>query len=188
MPRISKIATAVVQANFHWTYVRVYSDGQGGLHGTGECFFAPGLTAVIGDLSEILVGEEALNIERLVEKMRWAASAAGSLGGVVKIADMAATANKPLALHMIGSPLALMASCHLALAIPNFSVCEFHAHDVPFFHELVVGGTAEWFRPGWVRPTLRPGFGVELDEAVGRRRRLPGSRWFDDTPLSAGLS
>jgi len=413
MPSIRKIATAVVQANFHWTYVRVYSDARGGLYGTGECFVAPGLIAIIAELGEILVGEEAMDIERLVEKMRWAASGAGSLSGVVwnaisgieaalwdlkgkalgapvwqllggrfreeariyldchaagalealspllqpvpvawesagkepsrspeeiiaasaaraqevarlgytalkfdldlpgstfdaaggyplstremswmarlaaalreavgpevdlaldahwryrandmlqvarelesvrllwledplppgneaglaylraqtstpiatgenlqlrrgfwdlivhdlcdvltpdlqkvgglaegkKIADMAATANKPLALHMIGSPLALMASCHLAVAIPNFTVCEFHAHDVPFFHDLVAGGTAEWFRPGWVRPTGRPGFGVELDERVGRRHRLPGSRWFDDASPRAG--
>lgn len=407
MPLISKVATAVVQANFHWTYVRVYSDGLGGLYGTGECFFAPGLVAIVDELTAILVGEEALDIERLVEKMRWTASGAGSLGGLIwnaisgieaalwdlkgkalgvpvwqllggrfrdeariyldchaagaldalspllqpvdvawdtaasapvlspdemiaasverarevaalgytalkfdldvpgstfsaaggyplstremdwmvwlatalregvgpevdlaldahwryrandmlqvakalepcrlmwledplppgneaglayiraqtstpigtgenlqlrrgfwnlitqdlcdvltpdlqkvgglaegkKIADMAATANKPLAIHMIGSPLALIASAHLAVAIPNFSVCEFHAHDVPFFHELVAGGTAQWFRSGWVRPPDRPGFGVELDEVVGRRYRLPGSRWFDE--------
>jgi alpha-glucosidase (family GH31 glycosyl hydrolase) len=28
------------------------------------------------------------------------------------------------------------ASAHLSLAVPNFSVLEFHAHDVPFFHGL----------------------------------------------------
>ncbi len=410
MPRIAKIATAVVQANFYWTYVRVYSDAQGGLHGTGECFFAPGLTPMIDELAEILVGEEANDIERLVEKMRWAASGAGSQGGLIwnaisgieaalwdlkgkaiglpvwqllggkfrdeariyldchaagalehlspllqpvtppwaappaanmapspssdggieasverarqlaalgytalkfdldvpgsafdsatgyplrardidwmmaltaalregvgpdvdlamdahwryrandmlqvarelescrllwledpvppddlrslaylhahtstpiatgesaqlrrgfwnllvddlcdiltpdlqkvgglaegrKIADMCATANKPVALHMIGGPMALMAGVHLGVTIPNLLACEFHAHDVPFFHELVAEGTAGWFRPGWVRPTDRPGFGVELDERVGRQHRLPGSRWFDD--------
>lgn len=404
MPRISKITTAVVQANFHWTYVRVYSDSQGGMHGTGECFFAPGLTAMIAELAEILIGEELTAIERLVEKMRWAASGAGSLGGVIwnaitgieaalwdlkgkflgvpvwqllggkfreevrvyldchaagalehltpllqprtedgaadvrpwtreetitasveraramvgvgytalkfdldvpgstfdsasgytlaapemdwmvalaaglrggvgphidlmldahwryrpndmlqvarllepfrllwledpvpphdepglaylrthtstpiatgenlqlrqgfwnlitkdlcdvvtpdlqkagglaegkKIADMAAAANKPVALHMIGSPLALVTSAHMAVTIPNFLLCEFHAHDVPFFHDLVVGGTAGWFRPGWVTPPDLPGFGVEVNETVGQRYRVPGSRWFD---------
>ena len=61
-----------------------------------------------------------------------------------------------------------------------FLVLEFHAHDVPFFHDLAVGGTADWFRPGWVRPPDRPGVGVELNEAVGKRYRVPGTRWFDD--------
>lgn len=42
---IKKIATATVQANFHWTYVRVYTDADGGLHGTGECFFCPRVDA-----------------------------------------------------------------------------------------------------------------------------------------------
>lgn len=405
MPHITRIATAVVQANFHWTYVRIYTDADVGLYGTGECFFAPGLPQILGEFSDLLAGEDFNNIERLVEKMRWAASGAGSLGGIIwnaisgieaalwdlkgkyldlpvwqllggkfrdevriyldchaagaleclspllqptppgwdtvtssrdlsppalietsaerarqmssigytalkfdldvpgstfdspegysltskdidwmvslgaalrdavgpeidlaldahwryrpneilqvarelegvrllwledpvpphdrlslrylrqhtmtpiatgenlqlrqgfwdlvvqdlcdvitpdlqkagglaegrKIADMAAAANKLIAPHMIGSPLALMASSHLAVTIPNVIVCEFHAHDVPFFHELVGEGTEDWFRPGWVRPLDRPGFGIELNEDVGQRHRLPGSTWF----------
>src|SRR5262249_688610 len=83
MPRIVKVATAVVQANFYWTYVRVYSDAHGGLYGTGECFLAPGLTAIAGGLGEILVGEDCNNIESLVEKMGWGAAGAGSLGGII---------------------------------------------------------------------------------------------------------
>jgi L-alanine-DL-glutamate epimerase-like enolase superfamily enzyme len=406
MPHIAKISTAVVQANFHWSYVRVYADVQGGLFGTGECFFAPGLTQIISEFAALLVGEDFTAVERLVEKMRWAASGAGSSGGIIwnaisgieaalwdlkgkyfnlpvyqllggkfrdkarvyldchaagaleclspllqetpplweytpapalspgetiaasaeraaqmlalgytalkfdldvpgsrfdsangytltsrdiawmvelthrireavgaevdlamdahwryrpndilqvareleparlmwledpvppedkqalaylrqhtttpiatgenvqlrsgfcdlvsndlcdiltpdlqkagglaegrKIADMCAAANKPVAFHMIGSPLALMASAHVAVAIPNFMVCEFHAHDVPFFHELVRGGTAGWFAPGWVTPMETPGLGLELDDAVGKRYRLPGTRWFDE--------
>jgi len=402
---IKKIATATVQANFHWTYVRIYTDADGGLYGTGECFFAPGLINIIEEFSDILVGEECTNIERLVEKMRWAASGAGSTGGIVwnaitgieaalwdlkgklfnlpvwqllggkfrneariyldchaagaleclstllqpstpswlvekeafhddganiitasaerakhmaelgytalkfdldlpgttfdsatgyalrsndidwmvnltgsireaigpdvdlamdahwryrasdivqvakelepfrlmwledpvppddtaslkylrqhsvtpigtgenlqlrrgfyplvvddlcdvltpdlqkagglaegkKIADMCQLANKPMGFHMIGSPLALMASCHLALAVPNFMVCEFHAHDVPFFKDLARGGTASWFRHGWVTPSNEPGFGLEIDETVGKRYQLPGTEWF----------
>ena len=81
---------------------------------------------------------------------------------------------------MIGSPLALMASAHLSVAVPNFLVCEFHAHDVPFFHDLVEGGTEGWFRHGWVKPNDQPGFGLELNEQTGRKYRLPGSAWFDE--------
>ncbi len=407
MPKISGLATAVVQANFHWTYVRIYGDVDGGLYGTGECFVAPGLPHIIAEFAEILVGEDFSHVERLVEKMRWAASGAGSAAGIVwnaisgieaalwdlkgkylglpvwqllggkfrdevriyldchaagaleslspllqpsppawdapspapdrspaeviatsaeraremvslgytalkfdldlpgttfdsatgyplrtrdidwmvtlgarlreavgpnvdlaldahwryrandilqvavqleplnllwledpvpptdkaslaylhhhtrvplatgenlelrqgfwnlivddlcdvitpdlqkagglaegrKIADMAAAANKPFAPHMIGSPLALIATAHLCVTIPNLLVCEFHAHDVPFFHDLAAGGTAEWFRHGWVRPLDRPGLGLELNEAIGKRYRLPGSPWFDE--------
>ncbi len=83
MTTIRGLSTAVVQANFHWTYVRVYADGAGGVHGTGECFFAPGLPLIVEEFAAILVGEDPTNVERLVEKMRWAASGAGSLGGIV---------------------------------------------------------------------------------------------------------
>ena len=80
---ISKITTATVQANFHWTYVRVYSQLDGGLYGTGECFFAPGLPGMIAEFSELLAGEDFLGVERLVEKMRWAASGTGSTAGII---------------------------------------------------------------------------------------------------------
>lgn len=411
MIRITKVTTAVVQANFHWTYIRIYTDAPGGLYGTGECFFAPGLVHIIEELGSILVGEDPRNVERLVEKLRWASSGAGSLGGIIwngitgieaalldlkgkiyglpvyqllggqfreearvyldchadgaleclspllqptpvpweknaaaqhgeakpdrksiiessarrakemaelgytalkfdldlpdsafdsasgyalrsadvdwmidlatgiraaigpdvelaldahwryrpaefvpvakaleevrliwledptppydlaglellrshsavpigtgenlqlregfrplidrnlldvvtpdlqksggliegkRIADLAQSANKSFAPHMIGSPLALLAAAHLCVAVPNFLVVEFHAHDVPFFHDLLQGGTKDWFRPGWVRPSDKPGFGVELNEAVGKRHKLPGSKWFDE--------
>ncbi len=406
MRKITAVKSAVVQANFHWTYVRVYSDADGGLYGTGECFFAPGLEKIIGELGRLLVGEDFTNTEKLVEKMKWASSGAGSLSGIIwnaisgieaalldlkgkyyeipvyqllggkfrdevrlyldchadnaleaydvllqpqrlewmgpadghdtdgdasffarvgsragkfaglgytalkfdldlpgtdfhtaqgysiknrdidwmvglvsavregageevdiafdahwrykaheilavmkelepfrlmwiedplpphdlnglaqlrrlsglpiatgenlqlqqgfkplldgnlcdivtpdlqkaggllegkKIADMSNAANKSFAPHMIGSPLALMASCHLSAAVPNFLVCEFHAHDVPFFHDLCEGGTGDWFRPGWVTPPEKPGFGIELDEKVMARYLHPQSKLF----------
>ena len=103
---------------------------------------------------------------------------AGGLAEGRKIADLCAAANKPFAPHMIGSPVALMASAHLSLTIPNFLVCEFHAYDVPFFHDLAtING--DWFRPGWVTPSDAPGFGIELNDD-GQRYRLPGTRWFDE--------
>ena len=42
--RITAVHTAVVEANYDWTYVRVDAD-EDGLSGLGECFTAPGLTA-----------------------------------------------------------------------------------------------------------------------------------------------
>lgn len=81
-PRIVRVASATIQANFNWTYVRVYTK-EGGLYGTGECFFAPGLPQIIAELGAVLEGEECTATERLIERLRWAASGAGSLGGIV---------------------------------------------------------------------------------------------------------
>lgn len=67
-----------------------------------------------------------------------------------------------------------------AVTVPSPLVGEFHAHDAPFVHDLAQGGTGDRFRPGWVSPTERPGFGIGLDGRVGRRDRLPGSRRFGE--------
>lgn len=79
--KIVDVRTAVVEANYEWTYVRVYSDD--GLTGLGESFCAPGLTNIIQDLKVLLIGEDPRNIDRLWSKMRWAASGAGSMGGII---------------------------------------------------------------------------------------------------------
>lgn len=55
MQTIRKIEPVVVEANFHWTYVRIYSDAASGLYGTGECYYAPGLVPILEACAELLV-------------------------------------------------------------------------------------------------------------------------------------
>ncbi len=43
--KITAVTTAVVQANFDYTYVRVHTDE--GVYGTGECFPAPALSRTL---------------------------------------------------------------------------------------------------------------------------------------------
>jgi L-alanine-DL-glutamate epimerase-like enolase superfamily enzyme len=75
--KITKITSATVEGNYHWVYARVYA---GELYGTGEGFFAPELEGVINQFGRLLVGEDALEINRLLEKMRWASVPSGSSG------------------------------------------------------------------------------------------------------------
>jgi L-alanine-DL-glutamate epimerase-like enolase superfamily enzyme len=79
--RITGIHTAVVEANYDWTFVRI--DADDGLSGLGECFTAPGLTAIVRDLAPLLVGEDPRDVDRLWSKLRWGASGAGSPAGIV---------------------------------------------------------------------------------------------------------
>ena len=81
--RITRLRSAIVEANFQWTFVRVYTDDAAGLYGTGECFFTPGAQQIVREFEGVLSGEDPLGIERLVEKMRWAASGTGSMGGII---------------------------------------------------------------------------------------------------------
>lgn len=79
--KVRSVTTAVVQANFDWTVVRVEADD--GIVGWGEAFFAPGLTQIISELAELVVGRDPRDVVPLVDRMYTAASGAGSTGGII---------------------------------------------------------------------------------------------------------
>src|ERR1700755_254466 len=79
--RITGVHTAVVEANYDWTFVRI--DAGEELSGLGECFTAPGLTGIVRDLAPLLIGEDPRDVDRLWSKLRWGASGAGSPAGIV---------------------------------------------------------------------------------------------------------
>jgi len=66
--KIKRISTAVIEANFDWTIVKVETDE--GLTGYGEAFVGPGLTGVIRQFNEILVGEDPTSIDKLIRRMK----------------------------------------------------------------------------------------------------------------------
>jgi len=76
--QITDIRTAVVAANFDWTFVRVYADD--GTYGTGEAFMAPALPALIRAYRPLLLGEDPLDVDRLYQRLRWATSYDGGGG------------------------------------------------------------------------------------------------------------
>jgi gluconate/galactonate dehydratase len=76
--RITAVKTAVVEANYDYTYTRIFTENE---YGTGESFFAPGLTAIIRDLTPVLIGKDPRHIDRLTRELRRAASGAGSVAG-----------------------------------------------------------------------------------------------------------
>jgi L-alanine-DL-glutamate epimerase-like enolase superfamily enzyme len=79
--KITRLKTAVVEGNFDWTFVRLETDE--GLVGLGECFFAPGLTAILSSLEPLLAGEDPRDIQRLFRKLQLATSGAGSVAGIL---------------------------------------------------------------------------------------------------------
>lgn len=79
--RIRSVSTAVVEANFDWTIVRIETED--GNVGWGESFFAPGLTSIIRGMGQLMVGTDARNISAQVARLVAAASGAGSVGGIV---------------------------------------------------------------------------------------------------------
>lgn len=79
--KITAVRTAVIEANYDWTLVRIDTDE--GVSGIGEAFCAPGLTATIRELAVLVVGEDPSGVEPLVRKLRLATAHAASGGGTV---------------------------------------------------------------------------------------------------------
>src|SRR5580704_16411497 len=79
--KITRLKTAVVEANIDWTFVRIETDEV--ISGLGECFFAPGLTSILRSLESLLLGEDPRDVHRLFRKLRLATSGAGSSAGII---------------------------------------------------------------------------------------------------------
>jgi len=79
--KIIRLKTAVIEGNFDWTLVRIETDE--GVRGLGECFFGPGLTAILRSLEPLLVGEDPRDVHRLFRKLQLATSGAGSIAGII---------------------------------------------------------------------------------------------------------
>jgi L-alanine-DL-glutamate epimerase-like enolase superfamily enzyme len=79
--KITDVKTASVQANYLWTFVRVYTDE--GITGLGECYWGAGLPQIIEALKRFLVGENPLDVNRLHTKMMRGMALQGSIAGNV---------------------------------------------------------------------------------------------------------
>jgi len=79
--KITDLKTAVIQGNFEWILVRVYTDE--GIVGLGECYWGAGVEPIVHRLRPLLVDEDPHNIDWLYQKMVRGMSGCGSTGGAV---------------------------------------------------------------------------------------------------------
>jgi L-alanine-DL-glutamate epimerase-like enolase superfamily enzyme len=129
--RIARITTAVLEANYDWTIVRVQSDE--GLAGWGEAFCAPGLAETIRELAPLLVGEDARQVEPLVRKLHLATAHVSSGGTVYHAISGLESALWDLAARSLEVPLwqlfggrfrervRIYADCHAGEALTSYS-------------------------------------------------------------------
>jgi len=105
------------------------------------------------------------------------------MGGLLeakKVADHADTYYIPVAPHNVASPVGTVAAAHVCAAMSNFLVMEFHAHDVPWWADLVEGEPV--IKDGFIHLADRPGHGMTLNEEVARAHLKPGHDLFGDRP------
>lgn len=101
----------------------------------------------------------------------------GGLLEAKKIADLADIYYLAMAAHNVSSPIATMAACHACATMRNFTVLEFHAQDVPWWNDLVVGGLP-LIQDGYITLPERPGLGIALNEEVARAHLSEGATLF----------
>jgi len=143
--RIAGITTAVLEANYDWTVVRV--SGDEGLHGWGEAFCAPGLAETIRELAPLLVGEDARQVEPLVHKLHLATAHVSSGGTVYHAISGIESALWDLAARALEVPLwqlfggrfrervRIYADCHAGEALTSYS-------------STLVSRRLHWMEPG----------------------------------------
>ncbi|TRM98802.1 mandelate racemase/muconate lactonizing enzyme family protein [Sulfolobus sp. E1] len=73
--KITDFKVFTTQANFEWTFVKVYSKD---LYGIGEAGPAPGLKGMESEFKQLLLGEDAFKINRIEQKLRYATLYSGS--------------------------------------------------------------------------------------------------------------
>jgi L-alanine-DL-glutamate epimerase-like enolase superfamily enzyme len=78
---ITDIETCVVEGNFEWNLVRVHTDA--GVVGLGESYRGGGVTDVMEYMKRFLLGENPLDVERLVRRMVQETSGHGGTTGKV---------------------------------------------------------------------------------------------------------
>ena len=90
---ITDVQTTMIDGNFPWTLVRLYTDA--GVVGTGEAYWGAGVPELIERMKPFVVGENPLDIDRLYEHLVQKMSGEGSVEGVT----VTAIAGIEVALH-----------------------------------------------------------------------------------------
>ena len=101
----------------------------------------------------------------------------GGMRETRKIADMADTYYVPVAMHNVSSPVATMASAHVATAIPNSLAVEFHSYQLGWWDDLYEGEPI--IEEGHIEIPETPGLGIRLDMNVVETHMVDGETLFD---------
>jgi L-alanine-DL-glutamate epimerase-like enolase superfamily enzyme len=107
-------------------------------------------------------------------------------GGILetkRIGDLAEEHGIAMALHMAASPIATLASVHLAAATSNFLALEHHSADVPWWSDVVTGLPKPLIQDGFIAVPDGPGLGFgDIDEQVVREHLNPQAPgYFEST-------
>ncbi|HJS08703.1 MAG TPA: enolase C-terminal domain-like protein, partial [Pirellulales bacterium] len=93
----------------------------------------------------------------------------GGLSEIRRIAAMAEAYRVALAPHNPQGPVSTAASLEIGFATPSYIICETVHLDVPWRSDVVQEGFVVEEKGRIVRPSARPGLGIEIDEEAVRK-------------------
>jgi L-alanine-DL-glutamate epimerase-like enolase superfamily enzyme len=76
---ITDVQTVIVDGNYQWTLVRVYTDA--GVSGIGESYWGGAIPEIIERMKPFMLGENPLDIDRIYEHLVQKMSGEGSIAG-----------------------------------------------------------------------------------------------------------
>jgi gluconate/galactonate dehydratase len=101
----------------------------------------------------------------------------GGMRETQKIAHMADLYYVPVAMHNVSSPIATVASAHVATTIPNSLAVEYHSYQLGWWEDLVEETVIE---DGSIEVPESPGLGVTLDMDAVAEHMIDGETLFDE--------
>src|SRR5258708_3586075 len=140
--RITNVTTAVLEANFDWTLVKIETDDK--ITSYGEAFLGPGLSAVIREFGALLIGEDPVSIDRILRRLRLSCVHASpgltfhAIGGIESaLLDLIGKRHSMPIWQVLGGKyrdsVRIYADCHAGEALESIS-------------PLLVPRTPEWLR------------------------------------------
>ncbi len=96
---ITDVQTTIVEGNFRWTLVRIYTDA--GVTGTGECVIGPKAEEYIDFAKHVIIGENPIDIDARVTELFDRLIHVGSMGGI----GVTAISGIDIALHDLAGKL-----------------------------------------------------------------------------------
>lgn len=94
-----------------------------------------------------------------------------TVGGIyetIKLSELSEDYGVAMAIHNAESPIAFLAAVHTALASRNFIALEYHASDVSWWDDLIIGPNGPLVQNGHAKVPEGPGLGIDdlCDEVI----------------------
>lgn len=166
-PRMGlRFATALEPYGLYWFEEPCWPESVGGLAEIQHAVSTPIATG------ERLIGQHGfreLVERRAVSILQPDITHCGGLSEARKIAALAELHRMALAPHNPQGPVSTAASLEFGFATPSYIICESVHLDVPWRQDVVSEGFVVEPKGRIVRPSTRPGLGIEIDEAEVRK-------------------